>query len=976
MKYLIYFLSIGLIPNALSAQTTIWTEDFESDALNDGCEMACTTPSSNKWSVSSGGATFSSGDYLKVTSFGGGQVMEAKDLDGQAVWTSESINISGYTNVSIDAVWREAYCGSTDYLRFYYVVDGGAETYFTTNGNVTGSTIGGDNNNGASSVAGLSGTTLTIVVRTMNSSTSDQWRFDDINVEGTPPACTAPTPAPTLPVFSNITTTSMDVAWTNGGGTESLVVVKESGVTLAKPVSTNSYSANTVYSSGSDLGGGNYVVYNSTGSSVSITGLSPGTTYDFAIYTFNSADDCYNLVELAASENTVCTPPSTQASSLSFSSVAKTSMDISWANGNGTAVLVVAKLATSIHADPAIGISYTANNSFGSGDQIGTGNYVIYEGVGTSVSLIGLTASTDYDISIYSYFSASGCYNLTELVGTQQTLSGTNYTGLGNATFEIDVYNGDTITGCTGTFTDSNPSTTGNYGNNEDYTITFCSGSGDPMSFDFNNNGFFDALATGDTLYMYDEVGGLLMQIDGSDDPSFSQFELSTVSQCVTFRFVSNGSTNDDGWAAKVECKAPPADCNGNEEAADIALQAPYICNFDGYCGNTSSYYHEDLPDNMTSGGSCPSAQAFLGTIENNSWLKFVAGATSVSLDFTVSNCTGGSGVQVAILGDDGNGWTRYSPCALSDGSHSGNFNLTGTGLTIGDDYYIMVDGNAGSVCDYTIDVDGSSGLITLDAGLDQEICLGDPVNLSVSGPAGATYTWNSLDGVVTNATGANQTFNPIVATTYVVEISGGGICEDKTDTVEVTMCVVLPVKLLGFSGECREGANELSWQTSSEVNNDYFEVEKSTDGVIYSTIGVVNGAGNSNTVLNYSFQDFNNDDGLVYYRLKQVDFNGSQSYSKPIFLDGCNEFVYEINGTFFNAANEIVINYKTDRLENVDVSLFDIQGKLIEQKDVVIYQNQNQIKVPISKTLENAIYMIRVISNGSIYTNKIIVNK
>ena len=975
MKNLIYLIALSLFSTTmLCAQTTIWTEDFETDAINDGCEVGCTVPASSKWAVSSGGCAFSSDDYLKVTSFGGGQVMEAKDLDGQAVWTSEGINISGYTNVTIDAAWREAYCGSTDYLRFYYIIDGGSETYFTTNGNVTGSTIGGDNNNGASSVGGLSGSLLTIVVRTMNSSTSDQWRFDNFVVQGDPPACTAPTPVPTSPVFSSITTTSMNVAWTNGGGTETLVVVKESGVTLAEPVSTNAYTANTVYSSGTNLGSSNYVVYNSTGSSVTVTGLSPGTTYDYAIYTLNSADNCYNLDELDASENTICTPPVTQATSLLFSSVAKTSMDISWTNGSGTAVLVVAKLAASTHADPAIGITYTANTSFGSGDQIGSGNYVIYNGVGTSVTMIGLTADTDYDISIYSYFSASDCYNLTELAGSQTTLAGTNHV-LAGGTYEIDVYDGDTITTCGGTFTDSNPSTTGNYGNNEDYTVTFCSGSGSPMSFDFNNSGFFDALATGDTLYMYDEVGDLIMQIDGTDDPSFSQFELSTVSQCVTFRFVSNGSTNDDGWAAVVECIAAPASCNGNEPAADIALQAPYICNLDGYCGSTSNYYHEDLPDDMVSGGNCPSAQAFLGTIENNSWLRFLAGATSVSMDFTVSGC-GSDGIQVAILGDDGSGWTRYSGCAQTDGANTGTFTLAATGLTIGETYFIMADGNAGANCDYTIAVDASSGILTVDAGADQTVCVGDPVNLTVSGPAGATYTWNSLDGVITNATGASQTFNPLVATTYVVEVSGDGICASKTDTVVVDMCVILPVELLGFSAECKDNYVELNWQTASEINNDYFEVEKSTDGINFLSIGYVSGAGNSNSVSTYSLQDFEQGTDLVYYQLKQVDFNGETSYSELVALDKCDDAIYEISNVYYNSSKEIIIDYTVSKSEHIQVNLFDVQGKVVQQNEVTIYQNEDQLRIPLLNNLDNAVYLVRIVSAVSVDTKKIIISK
>ena len=640
--------------------------------------------------------------------------------------------------------------------------------------------------------------------------------------------------------------------------------------------------------------------------------------------------------------------------------------------------MVVVKESGSTYSSPASSATYTANPIFTNGTQIGTGNYVVYNGAGSTVTVTGLTAETIYDYYIYAYNSADDCYYLVAFgLASQETAipPGTNHV-LANGTYEIDFYHGDTITTCSGTFTDSNPSTTGNYGNNEDYTITFCSGSGNPMSFDFDNSGHFDALSSGDTLYMYDEDGDLLMKIDATDDPASSEFELSTTSQCVTFRFVSDGSTNDDGWAAIVECVAPPADCNGNEPAADIALQAPYICNFDGYCGSTSSYYHEDLPgDILTSAGVNPCAgYDFGGSIQNNSWLRFVAGATTVSMDFTVSGCAGG--IQVAILGVSGNDWTRYSDCSFSDGSNSGTFTLTGTGMTIGEVYYIMADGNAGANCDYTINVDDSDGLITVDAGTDQTVCAGDPVNLSVTGLPGATYVWNSLDGVVNNVAGENQTFNPAVATTYVVEVSGGDICENRTDTVVVGMCVVLPVQLLGFSAECKEAYTQLIWQTATEINNDYFDIEKSIDGLNFSSVGFVDGAGNSSSVINYSLQDFGVNNETTYYRLKQVDFNGEESYSDIVSLNKCEESFYEIKQVYFDGSNSLNIDYNLGISGSALVDLVDVRGRIVQSGSLILFQNMRRVTWPIENDLSGGIYFVRIVSGSNIDTEKVIISK
>lgn len=969
MKYLLSFILFLFSFFSLNAQTTLYFEDFETAANDNKGQNGNTYDVSGvtNWVLDVTNTTFSSGDWFKQT----GGVFESYNTDassGSPVWWGSTVvSIAGYSNVTVSCDLSRNSSNSGSGVQAYYRIDGGGVVSM-------GSIVGGGASPNSLSVAGLTGSTIQVLIKHWGTSSTPKYRHDNVKIEGTAPACTPPTTQATGINFSNVAETSIDVAWTNGNGDNTLVVVKESGVAIADPVGTVAYTANSVYASGDDLGGGNYVVYNGAGSSVSITGLSAATTYDVAIYTYNSADDCYNVDELSASQATDCTPPTSQASALSFSNITKTSLDLSWTNGNGTAVLVVASLASATQADPSIGVTYTANNSFGDGDEIGSGNYVVYNGTGTAVSVGGLTSATDYVFTVYTFFSASNCYNLTELLGAETTLAGTNYTGLGNVGFNIDVYNGDTITGCTGWFRDSGGSG-GNYGNNEDYTITFCSDGVNPMAFDFDNDqGDFAGLSNGDTLYMYDEFGELIMKIDPSDDGySFYYFELRTISTCVTFRFVSNGSGVNGGWNTKVECVAAPADCNGNTPAADIALQAPYICNFDGYCGSTSTYYKEDLPGNLIQGDADAD---FGGTIQNNSWLRFVAGATSVSLEFTVSGC-GTDGIQVAVLGVSGTDWTRYSSSALSDGGHTGTFDLAATGLTVGETYFIMADGNSGADCDYTINVDGSDGVITVDATADlTTVCAGDPVSLSVTGIPGATYTWNSLDGVVVDVDGETQTFNPTVETTYVVEVTGGGICEAQTDTVVVAMCIPTPVELLGFSVACKVGFVELNWQTATEINNDYFLIEKSLDAVNFSAIGTVAGFGNSNNVNSYVFQDFESNSGVVYYRFKQVDFNGDFTYSNIVAANNCAETTFDVGSVFFNdLSNELVINYNSPKTEKVQVVVYDALGKLVVNSDLSFYQNQNQKRIQFNTSLSGSIYFVNIITEAVVESHKVVVS-
>ena len=88
-----------------------------------------------------------------------------------------------------------------------------------------------------------------------------------------------------------------------------------------------------------------------------------------------------------------------------------------------------------------------------------------------------------------------------------------------------------------------------------------------------------------------------------------------------------------------------------------------------------------------------------------------------------------------------------------------------------------------------------------------------------------------------------------------------------------------LPVDLLSFEAECNDNNVALNWSTASEINNDYFTIERSTDAANFETVGTVNGNGNSNTMISYTWSDDSPLSGTAYYRLKQTDFNGAFEY-------------------------------------------------------------------------------------------------
>jgi hypothetical protein len=395
--------------------------------------------------------------------------------------------------------------------------------------------------------------------------------------------------------------------------------------------------------------------------------------------------------------------------------------------------------------------------------------------------------------------------------------------------YNMATNNGQTITTCSGTFSDSGAGTA-HYGDNEDNTVTFCSTNGtDLLQFDFGvgSNLVIERLAAGDTLYIYDGTSATGVPIAKlAGNPSTSRItylgEVSDAvflspSPCVTFRFVSDASINNDGWEAGISC-VPPIACGNNPPASDLFGAAPLICDLNGYCGTTSADFGDDYPGNLFGnvGGTCPTL--FGGTLQNNSWLRFQASAADVNFNVNVTGCV--DGIQIAIFAFNGSTFTRMSPCAISDGGTVGSFSLTGAGLTPGEIYYIMVDGNAGDVCNYTLAV--TSGVTALNAGADQTICLGASANLSATGPAGSTYTWTAVGGGFGPVAGADQTVSPNTTTNYIV--TAAGVCESQTDTVRVTVdaCALCAISSLaaGAQTACVPASNTYTQQVTVTYSN------------------------------------------------------------------------------------------------------------------------------------------------------------
>jgi len=172
--------------------------------------------------------------------------------------------------------------------------------------------------------------------------------------------------------------------------------------------------------------------------------------------------------------------------------------------------------------------------------------------------------------------------------------------------------------------------------------------------------------------------------------------------------------------------------------------------------------------------------------------------------------------------------------------------------------------------------------------------------------------------------------------------------------------CFLVPVVLTSFSAENRNEQIHLDWTTSSEVNNDYFEIQHSLDGSSFETIGMQEGNGNSSITNNYSFLHETPKSGINFYRLKQNDFDGAFEFSDVTSVR--TKEVKEISLFPNPVQNELTISLQDESSENLVVEIIDASGRVALKQSL---KSGNAIYSLDTSRLQNGNYLIRIQGNN-----------
>ena len=172
-----------------------------------------------------------------------------------------------------------------------------------------------------------------------------------------------------------------------------------------------------------------------------------------------------------------------------------------------------------------------------------------------------------------------------------------------------------------------------------------------------------------------------------------------------------------------------------------------------------------------------------------------------------------------------------------------------------------------------------------------------------------------------------------------------------------------LPIDLISFTGECGNGRAQLEFVVASQINNDYYTIERSVDGNEWSEIGLIEGEGNTSTQMTYKWTDENPFNGENYYRLTQTDYDGTSETFAPIAVR-CETSPVDGYSVYPNPANGLLnidIDLDSYQGDEVSIDIIDINGKVIQSQEIQLNRGFNHLELNINP-LPNGIYMINFV--------------
>jgi len=346
-------------------------------------------------------------------------------------------------------------------------------------------------------------------------------------------------------------------------------------------------------------------------------------------------------------------------------------------------------------------------------------------------------------------------------------------------------------------------------------------------------------------------------------------------------------------------------------------------------------------PEAITTTIPCPDGKGTLEVCANN---NFIVCDQSSCVPYTCENIFGfnvdNSGLSISATGT--------GICSLVipyTGVNMGDCDVSGFSLNI----------TISTPVGIQVFTDTYAGPLAAGASFNQSFTVTHPV---LSPNASNCFDLADIDITIIES----STNGPQPITTTIACPDGLGTIEVCTNNFDITCDAsncefIIPIDLIGLEGNKENTNVNLFWQTASEVNNDYFLIEHSADGTMFTTIGMVQGQGNSSEINDYKYLHIDPVAGSNYYRLAMVDNNGHIDFSNTIHISYSSS-IREIFISPNPASDQLTVHGLNTFEEQVDIAIFSANGSLIKRDAMNTEMSYDFVNI---SALESGIYFIHI---------------
>ena len=477
---------------------------------------------------------------------------------------------------------------------------------------------------------------------------------------------------------------------------------------------------------------------------------------------------------------------------------------------------------------------------------------------------------------------------------------------------------------CGGTYTD-NGGIAGNYSNNigtsslfsdQGYYRTFCPNQAGKclraQFYSFGTELGIDYLAirngpTQGSTILGAWWGGPLTTYSACMGAGIGPYTSTDQSGCLTFEFFSDASVVSSGWVATFDC-VPCANGPNGTDNSDCLIGSP-VCTDQSFSDASTG------PGIVSDGGNgCVLSENF------SNWYKITV-STGGNLGLTIVPNVGTDDYDFAMYQSNSCG-SLGAPVRCSYASNTGNTGMNNANNLATNTAICGLPNNGSDVSE---DVCGNGWVNEMAVSAGQNFYL--LVNKWSPGGSGFTLDWTLTGGASLN-------------------------------------CSVLPVELISFQANAESKVVRLNWTTASEINNQYFTVERSADGTDFEPVQMVDGAGTTTVLKHYETIDEKPFQGISYYRLKQTDFDGKFSYSDKVPVD-----FSEKNDIFYlqpnPAGNEVSLIFSSCERTNYSLQILSTDGISCLKETVIANPGMNKTQIDISG-LPKGVYIVILDDNQS----------